>query len=64
MLRMVDKQVDNTWQRLTLQELVVGDVFRMYEPDGQPVPGIWTAIETPIQHNGCWGIVAEEVELQ
>jgi hypothetical protein len=63
-LRIVDKQVGDSWQRLSIKQLTVGDVFRMYEPDGEPVPGLWSVLEAPVEHNGVWGVVAEEVELQ
>lgn len=64
MLRIVDKQVDSGWVRLTLKELNVSDVFRLYEPDMEPVPGLWKVLETPVEENGVWGVIVEEVELQ
>jgi hypothetical protein len=62
--RIVEKQVGDGWQRLSMKQLQVNDIFRMYEPDGELVPGMWTVLEIPVQHNGVWGVVAEEVELQ
>lgn len=65
MLRLIDKQVDNGWQRLPMKDLAVGDVFRMYEPDGTTlVGGMWSVTEIPVERDGVWGIEAEEVELQ
>lgn len=64
-LRIVDKQEGNTWSRLTLKDLVVGGVFRMYENnDTEPALGMWKVLEIPVEHNGVWGVVAEEVTVQ
>jgi hypothetical protein len=63
-LRIVDKQVGDSWQRLSIKQLIVGDVFRVYEPDGELVPGMWSVLETPVCVKDVWGVVAGEVELQ
>jgi len=65
MIRLIDKQVDDTWLRFPIEELSAGDTFRMYEPDGTTlVVGMWTVLENHACQDGQPGLVAEEVELQ
>jgi len=53
-LRKVEKQVGDTWVQLRMEELQVGDIFRMFEGDElkEPVVGeqgdsIWIVTEPP-----------------
>lgn len=59
-LRQVQLFKDGIWQDTEVQELVKGDTFRMYEPDGTQV--VWDnnaefiASSNPISIDGVWGI--------
>ena len=44
-----------------MKHLRKGDVFRMFEPDGEEVTDpdgthTWTALETPFEKDGVWGV--------
>lgn len=36
-LRKVEKKVGDSWVSTEMKELAVGDIFRMFEPNGEPV---------------------------
>jgi hypothetical protein len=55
-LRIVEVQRDG-WQQLRLMDLMPGDVFRMFESEGEPVVGNdgeteWVVRNAPYMENG------------
>lgn len=68
-------RADNTWDEVDFGDLVAGDMFRMFEPDGALTdhqaeckvvsvenPAIKTEPNTPLEHNTALRDVAEYLE--
>ena len=68
-LRTIERKDNASWTKVQMKELVPGDVFRMFEPTGEPVgwKGFeWKVIGDPYtmtNENGVrtWGIDVEEI---
>jgi len=61
-LRKVEKLVENEWLHTTMDNLVIGDKFRMTEP-GEDTPfGTWIVISPPRIINGAIGVGVESIK--
>lgn len=61
MLRKVEQLVENNWKLTEMKNLLIGDVFRMFEPDsGEQVGDKWIATSNAKIIDGVWGVEAEE----
>lgn len=63
-VRIVYRLDENTWKLTTLQQLVVGDMFKMFEPDDMtPVThhskDIFMVTRSPELIGGIWGVEVE-----
>lgn len=58
-LRTIKKKQDDQWITVRLEDLVVGDIFVMFDDEIQ-VGGEWLAESEPTLKDGVWGIVAKE----
>lgn len=58
------KQTEGGEVEIVFEELHAGDVFRLENPDGERIAGLWRAVEepyeTPMAGGGMtWGVKAE-----
>lgn len=67
MNRITYKLVDKDWVLTELQDLVIGDTFKMFEPDDMS-PVVWQgrtefiADAAPYNESGIWGIRIKEIK--
>jgi hypothetical protein len=67
MNRIIYKLDGDRWVLTELQDLVVGDRFKMFEPDDM-APVVWqrqtefVADEAPYNESGIWGIRIKELK--
>lgn len=66
-MRTVEKKENDSWIKVRMQELVPGDVFRMFEEDGTPVKwqadSEWKAMNKPyLNDDNIWTIEAGVAE--
>lgn len=61
----------NNWQECYMQDLIIDDVFRMFEPDGTPVndgelfivinmPILWTGTTWMVECEPIVGVISSE----
>lgn len=62
-LRLIEKLVNEYWQKISMSEICTGDIFRMFEPDtGEQIGELWRASENARVVDGVAGVVCEHVE--
>lgn len=64
MNRKVEVLVGGIWDECDMQDLNVDDIFRMFEPNGDPVSlgGMWIVYGEPyLASNGIWGVSCEPI---
>jgi len=59
MQRRTELLLDGTWVPIELKNLVIDDVFRMFEPAGKPVlaGSIWIVTGEPYMSADVWALV-------
>ena len=60
--RRVEKIFQGSWLTICMLELKVGDIFRMFEPDGKAVGGLgtsWIVTKDAKKTNGIAGVMCE-----
>jgi hypothetical protein len=60
-LRTVKRKDGAEWTTIRLEELMIGDIFVMFDSPDKQVGGEWIAEAAPAKdQSGVWGVVARE----
>ena len=64
--RKLELLLDGTWVPYEMKDLIVDDVYRMFEPrDDGWVPmnngAMWLVLELPYFNDDAWGVVCEPI---
>lgn len=66
--RIVERLIKGNWEECKMYQLKIGQIFRMFEPTGEPVVGKfedtqWIVTSEPFKLDGVWAVDIEHYDI-